>query len=265
VSTSLALRTPQLEWTHQAGAGSLEGLRWVDARLDPQLAELRQVPSGVAPGAMTFRQQSYLRYVPGVVVEAVMAAQAAGRPTAWEGMALLFARVEWLVAVREHIWAPHSPVPLLLATLVETFGVEATIHRNDPERLARLAALLPVWHPHRGTVARAREVLEVCDLGAELAMLADRAEVAAGKGPRLEDEVLAAHHLEWWAMRAEKGVIAEHRIQGGLLRFQPRSGPRFDLLREDVLLAWQPGSSLPHDAVRLLPAWTVVRLAVAAS
>lgn len=263
MSTSLALRVPRLEWAHQAAAGDLTGVRWVDVRMDPQLAEVRQVQG--PSGELRFRRQSYLRYVPGVVAESALQAQGKGRATAWEAQQLLFARAEWLVAVREYLWAPQSPVPQLLATLVETFGVEPAIHGHDPERLARLAALLPVWHPHRGSVSRAREVLEMCDRAADVAAMVDASGLGSPDAARLEDEVLMVHDLSWWRLRAERGAVPLHRISGGLLRFQPKSGPRFEMKREDVLLAWQAGAPLPHDAVRLLPAWTVVRLAVPGS
>ena len=57
------------------------------------------------------------------------------------------ARAAWLVASRGLLWTPHTAVPGLLAGLVEAAGVDAGLHRGDPDRLRRLAALLPGWRP----------------------------------------------------------------------------------------------------------------------
>ncbi|HMV65219.1 MAG TPA: hypothetical protein PKA64_00115 [Myxococcota bacterium] len=265
MTTALALRVPALEWCHRAGSGELGDLEWVDVRLDPELGAERQVR--LADGVLRFRQRALMRDLPGVVSDEAVSAQHGGEVTAWEGLALLLARAEWLVKGRGHLWAPFSPAPRLLATLVETFGVEAPIHRYQPERLARLAALLPTWHPHRGTLARAREVLSTADESASLANAASVDELGGAEAsrdlPRLRDEVLVCHSLGFWTHRAEPGAEPVYQISGGLVRFQPRSGPHFALRREDLLFAWSSGSALPHHAVRLLPAWTVIRLSVA--
>lgn len=260
MSSALSPRVPTLEWSHRAAAGELEALSWVDTRLDPRLAPMRQVAK---PGKPTrFRARQHLEHLPTPLVEAATDAQSKGRTTAWEGLQLLFAGLEWLVEGRRYLWAPFSPVPRLLATLVETYGVEPAIHRNDPERLSRLAALLPVWHPFRGSVRRARELLDTCDLADQLdgAVGAD-GESGEGEAPDLRDEVFACHGLHWWDHRSETSSETEYRISGGYLRFQPENGVGFAIRREDVLIHWQPGRPVPHDAIRLLPAWTSVRLA----
>ncbi len=257
--STLALREAEGEWCHQAQAGDLEGVEWVDTRLDPELAEGRQ--SRGADGSWRFRHRAVMRTLPPVIGEAAMEAQSEGTPTAWEGLTMVLARAEWLVRSRQHLWAPWSPVPRLLATLVETYGVESAIHRFDPERLSRLAALLPVWHTHRGTLERARELLSKVSDDDPLAAAASPEQVDLADAPRLAHEVMVVHKLSWWQHRAEDGAEASYRIVGGLLRFQPSSGPRFTMQREDVLFAWTPGTGLPHHELRLLPAWTVVRLA----
>lgn len=261
MSQALAPRTPALEWCHRAAGEELERLSWVDPRLDPDFSEHRQVRAG---SEVQFRARAYLRQLPEPIATATLTAQALRVPTAWEGLALIFARPEWLVAGRRYLWAPQSPEPRLLATLVETFGIEADLHELDRDRLARLAALLPVWHPFRGTLGRAREVLEAVDRGDLLDDASTLEEPARGAATDLQNEVLAVHDLGWWEHRAEPGAEAELRIEGGLVRFQPQSGttaPRFALRREDVLINWQAGRGVPILAVRLLPAWTVVRLA----
>jgi hypothetical protein len=260
MSSTLAARTPGLEWAHQAAANELEGLAWVDTRLDPDLVPMRQ--SRAARQKTQFRHQPYMRYLPPVVVEAALEAQAQGTVSGWEVLMMLFARMEWTIRGRRYLWAPYSPIPRLLATLVETYGVEVGIHQNDPERLGRLTALLPVWHPHRGSVSRARELLALCDAEEDLAG-AISADGDSGGQPaaRLQDEVFACHDLAWWSHRATGEADSEYRISAGFLRFQPTDANAFALRREDVLIHWTPGRPLPHHAVRLLPAWMVVRLA----
>ncbi len=258
MSTALSSRVPELEWSHRASAGELEQLSWVDTRLDPELAEMRLTEEGREG---KFRQMPYLRYLPDVVVEAAMAAQKDGRVTGWEAQQLLFARVEWTIRGRRYLWSPYAPVPRLLATLVEAYGVEAAAHRFDPDSLSRLTALLPVWHPFRGSVSRAREVLGACGLEDSLASAMSVDDAAVDDAPELGDEVLACHRLEWWAHRATRGARPEYRIAGNFLRFQPEAGDGFALRKEDVLIQWQPGQSLPRVGIRLLPAWMVVRLA----
>ena len=256
--STLALRDADGEWCHLHQAGELEGVGWVDARLDLELEGGRQVLT--SDGYLLFRHRALLRTLPRWVAESAVDAQKRGEVTAWEALQLVFARMEWLIRTRRHLWAPWSPVPRLLASLVETFGVEPQIHRYDPDRLSRLAALLPAWHPHRGTLKRAVELLATADEGDALAGAADLEGSTQPDAPRLGNEVLVVHGIAWWRHRAAEGAEPMYRISGGLVRFQPRSGPSFNLTREDVLFAWTPGTALPQNALRLLPAWTVVRL-----
>jgi hypothetical protein len=260
MSTALSPRVPTLEWSHRAAAGELEKLEWVDTRLDPSLTAMSH-SMGEAK-SHRFRHMPYLRQVPPVIAQAAVSAQAQGRVSAWEGLQLLFARVEWTIRGRRYLWSPFSPVPRLLASLVEAYGVEAGIHRFDGDRLARLTALLPVWHPFRGTVSRAREVLAACDMEAELAgAVSSDGDAGGAEAPNIADEVFACHRLDWWTHRSSPGCRPEYRITGNFLRFQPEAGGGFALRREDVLIHWQPGRPLPREAIRLLPAWMVIRLA----
>jgi hypothetical protein len=200
--------------------------------------------------------------VPPVVVESALAAQKEGNVSGWEALVLIFARMEWTIRGRRYLWAPFSPVPRLLASLVETYGVEVGIHRHDPECLARLTALLPVWHPHRGTVSKAREVLTLANAEGDLAGAISADGDSGGETPPLlSDEIFVCHDTKWWSRRATGDADPEYRITSGYLRFQPTDMDAFALRREDVLIHWTPGQPLPHHAVRLLPAWMVVRLA----
>ncbi len=281
MSRSLSTRTPELSWAHAAAHGELEGLGWVDLRPDPELADAQLVKAERVGGRggergpqVRYRHRSHLRFLPETYARAAIQAHAKGKTTAWDGLALLFSRADWLVRSRAHLWAPHSPAPRLLATLVQTFGIEAQIHLHQPERLARLCALLPSWYPGRGTLDRARQLLAICEEGAvpsEVVAAAPPADAfawatsvhdrePAPAGLRLDQEILACRTLSWWEQRGSSATTPFYRITGGLLRFQPADSARFALRAEDVLIGWTPGAPLAHHAVRLLPAWTVFRL-----
>jgi len=256
----LALRTPTLEWAHRSAGGELDGLSWVSTSIHPEFVPFRQFN---VDGERQFRHRPFSRWQPTSLVEAAREAQEAGVPTAWEALLLVFARTEWLMKSREYLWTPQSPQPLLLGTLVESFGVDASLHARNPDVLRRLTALLPTWHPYRGTVERAREVLDVCGMTEQLAKATTQAE--SGRipvKPGLEGEVMACHVSRWWALRRQADSQMALRIEGGLLRFQADDDAhKWVLRREDVLVEWTEGSALPRQALRLLPAWSVVRLA----
>lgn len=258
MSRTLAIRLPELEWSYQAGTGALKGVRWVDVSFSDGRPGLRQVSNG--SDEPRFRGRRHLGTLPHAVGAAALDAQRRGQPTAWEGLALLLGRVEWLVAARRHLWAPHSPVPSLLASLVEAYGVEPAVHAHEPSRLARLTALLPVWHPHRGTVARAREVLATCDQEQALAQALSSADPKKDLTKALRHEVFQCHASMWWRYRRSGHAVQHLRIDGGYLRFQPPKGVGWELRREDVLMNWDARQPLPRAALRLLPAWTCIRL-----
>ena len=260
MSADLATRTPILEWAHRSANGQVDGLSWVSTTLHPDFHPFRHFVEG---GEHKFRHRPFSRWQPPSLVESTMEAQAAGVPTAWEALHLVFARTEWLMAGREYLWTPQSPEPLLLSTLVETFGIEAALHRRSKDTLRRLTALLPNWHPYRGTVARAREVLRICGLEEQLESATTIAESGRlPKRPALEGEVMTCHVGSWWKLRRQPDSRCELRIQDGLLRFQPEADEnKWVLRREDVLVEWNEGATLPKEALRLLPAWSVVRLA----
>jgi hypothetical protein len=256
----IALRTPDLEWAHRAANGEMEGLSWVAAEIHPDHKPWRQFDQA---GERKFRHRPYSYWQPPSLVQASMEAQRAGVPTAWEALLVVFARTEWMMKTRDYLWTPHSPQPLLLGTLVESFGIDSSLHQRSPDVLRRLTALLPTWHPYRGTVPRAREVLDLCGMSDQLKNATTEQE--SGKIPKkvdMEGEVMACHVDRWWSLRRQAESSSALVIQGGLLRFQPKEDDqKWVLRREDVLVEWSAGGALPREALRLLPAWSVVRLA----
>ena len=251
-------REPVLEWALRSASGSLEGLDWVEATIEPDAPAYRVVAT--EDGEDRFRQVPAARFLPPNLARAARAAQDQGEATAQEGLLLVFAEAEWLFRSLGLLWAPYSPAPQLLASLVESYGIDPALHGGDSEHLASLVALLPRWHPHRGSPERAALVLEACGEGAQ----ADGAQ-AGGQRPGCEpdglrDEAFVCRGYEFWRCRASE-ASPEYVIRGGVMRFQPREGAAFPLRREDVLIPWRAGSDAPRHLIRLLPAWTVVRLA----
>ena len=139
-----------------------------------------------------------------------------------------------------------------MTRLVERFGIEPTLHRNDRERLLRLTSLIPTWHPARGRIDKATDALEACGQQEQVAGV--RAD-----GDGLEQELFTCKPASWWAARQQEDAIPEYRISDGYLRFQPKGTAKFHLRTEDVLVALKPGGKLPRDLFRLLPAWAVFR------
>ena len=105
-------------------------------------------------GHRQYRHRPYGAYVPRTMRMSAQYAQENGEPTVLEGLLLLFAKMEWLIATRRYYWSPMSPVPQLLVTLVEAMGIDNEIHQNRPDVLARLVARLPTWNPTRGYKVR---------------------------------------------------------------------------------------------------------------
>ncbi len=255
----LAARVADLEWAHRQAAGTLERLDWVDSNLDPNIPPFTQVAEG---DRRRFSHLPYAVFLPTIMTNAAIQAQRDGQAPMQEALVLLFARMEWMIANRGRMWSPLSPLPKMLATLVEAFGVDQDLHREDPEILARLAAQLPMWHPWRGTVERAKEVLESTgDLNQ-----ADGTYTLRADGPLpeiLNDEVFVCHSSAWWEERSLPESAAAYRIEYGVLKFQNASPEKQVPLRcEDLLLEWVPDRTLPRQLLRLLPTWAVVRLVI---
>lgn len=257
-AASLGAQTPELAWSEAMAGGALSDLRWVGVGQEGRFS-LRTD----AEGELRWSGEDLLRHLPPSLAEAAAEAQREGRPGAWEGLALVFATPSWTVASRGLLWTPSSPRPRLLASLVEAAGIEPVLHRGDPDRLRRLAALLPRWAPRRGTVARAVEVLEAAgasEVSSALIFQTPPVDDEQNTAPSATaGEVFAARGAAFWARRqvAERTVVL--RISGGLLRFQPRVDVATALRREDLLLRVGPDLPSGRDLFRLLPAWTVPR------
>jgi len=261
MSKSLAAREPTLEWAQRSAEGQLEGLDWADTDLDPTGVPFSQRETG--GGERLFRHLPYTAFLPPPIAAAALDAQRRGQATLHEALLLVFARIEWIVASRDYLWSPLSPVPAVLANMAEAFGVGADLHRDKPAALARLAAILPRWHPRRGSVDRALEIIEAVEDDEDeplcVAYLDEDGEDP--DFPSLRDEVLRCRDAEWWRRRQSTGAAAHLQVSDGLLRFQPAKGPAFVLQKEDVLVEWDPERALPRNLMRLLPAWAELRLA----
>ncbi|MBT3217480.1 MAG: hypothetical protein HN348_00170 [Proteobacteria bacterium] len=251
MSAPPALRVPILEWSVRANQGRLCRLRWVDSRVDDDLPAFRIVREA---DEKAFRHIPYLAFQPKFIADEARRAQVGGQVTAWEGLILLFAWVEWYVAARGLFFAPFGPLPKLLIPLVERFGIERILHRDKPERLARLTALVRTWHAARGRLDKAAEVLHACD---EEAQMEGVHGVDAPKAV-LVDEIMTCQPVEWWRARAQGRREPEYRIQEGFLRFQPAKS-QFHVRTEDVLVEIDDNRHLPLGLFRVMPAWAVFR------
>ncbi|MDP2313220.1 MAG: hypothetical protein Q8P41_09970 [Pseudomonadota bacterium] len=81
----------------------------------------------------------------------------------------------------------------------------------------------------------------------------------------LRHEVLACWPTRWWRARWQADRQLEPpRIEGRAVKFQGTGiRNKLPLRRTDVLLDWHPDKRIPLATVRLLPPWTVLRLALA--
>lgn len=251
-------RLSRLEWSQQAAANQLEGVRWVEGSLSARRPMYRLVRG--EDSRLRYHHIPYVRYLPAPMVDAVAEAQAAGVVTLQEALVLLFGRVEWTVATRGYLWSPLSAYPKILARVVEAFGIDPLLHKHNPEALSRLAAILPAWHPFRGSVRRAREVIEAISEEPSR-FIAISVEEEGPVPPALQQEVFCCRSLSFWEARRYARRSPVYRISGGFLHFQPEGGA-FSLRKEDVLVQWKRGEQLPQALFRLLPPWKVIRLVV---
>lgn len=250
-----AVRSPLLEWSRRAAASDLGGLQWVEApsASDAEDYEVVHLDGQIA----RFRALPLARWLPPALGEAAVQASGEGEATLLEALEALFARPIWMVLGRRLFWLPNGPSPQVLAHLVEAYGIGAEVHGGDRDRLARLAARAPAWFPLRGRLDQARSLLR--DAG-----LPEPAGQWTGGGaatPRsLPEEAMVCRSTSWWAARKRGDGEVTYRIHGGVLRFQALPDPEFAVPREDVLVELPAGPSPSLQLLRLLPAWTTVRV-----
>jgi len=256
LSTELRLRLPAGEWARRHASGELDDLMWVDVQV------MADGPAYEHDDAdpPRFRGEALESWLPRPLVEAIEDAQAQGTVTLFEAMALLLARPAWLVQTRADWWRSTSPIPQLLAHLVEAYGVGAEIHRRESEALMRLVALLPPWHPHRGTLQRAEQLWTHAHGTPPADTWTGRHEQGAfPRDPPVQREVFTCRSLSWWQVRHTDGAQPLWRIEGGFVRFQPQGGG-WEVRRGDVALAWHPPRAPDPTLLRLLPPWTTLRV-----
>jgi hypothetical protein len=252
---SARTRTAAVEWARRSAAGELDGLAWADGAVAGPDASFA-ITVG-EDGEERFFHVALASLLPPAMAEAAAAASEAGRPTALEALQLLLARPQWLVRTRRLWWTPRSPAPGLLAPLVEAYGIPAEVHRDDPARLARIAARVARWWARRGELPPALELLREAADGDARAL-----EAWSGAAPAegLDDEVLACHDLSWWAERKPAAAALHPVIRDGLVRFQPPGGTAWEVLREDVVLTVHPDAPFDPSLLRMLPVWLSVRV-----
>ena len=293
-------RLPDSAWARDAAAGALVGLDWVEDAVEPESGSAEPFTMCESEGGVTrYRSLILEDYLPPAQVDAIRSAERKGFPSLLHGLKLALAGPAWLVRTRAQLWSPTSPRPLLLRQLVEAYGLGVELHRGDPEVLARLAARVHQWYPHRGHLRHARRLVEAAELSTSSEDLLHREDSGPLPGSA-RGEVFAGRAALWWGMRQQPGAKQHLQIRGGLLRCQPPTGPGYALVQEDVLLCWQrpapprpaaptpeplltdgwlnpallsPAPSPPSrpadasaialdgSALRLLPAWTSLRVA----
>ena len=242
-----------LQWAVDSAQGKTTGLDWVDAEIVPRHRSFTVNPKGNTDERQ-YRHRPYAAYLPKTMMMAARHAQQQGEPTVLEGLLLLFAKMEWLVATRRYYWSPMSPVPKLLASLVEAMGIDNEIHRNRSDVLARLVARLPTWNPSRGTVQGAKDLL-VETVGDPFPIRV--AQMPKDKpipiDPEIQGEAFACRDVSWWERRVNRspdGTIQntpmDLRIDSGFLQFQTPETP-MHLHHEDVLVGWKISDKFPTN------------------
>ena len=248
----LKVRIAQLDWSLLSSTDQLEKLNWVDSQI--QFSHQPFIEKD-----QLYAHRPYGYFLPPAMVEAAQQAQEYGEPTVLEGLLLLNARIEWLIETRKYLWSPLSPIPKLLDSLADAFGVGSELHLNKPDVLLRLAAVLPKWYPHRGTVQRARFLIENT-IGTPLNVTTQQDNE---KPMALDNEVMMCRSVTWWRHRISKRSRSpKMRIKDGILQFQPDGGESFPALVEDTVVEWCKGEEFPVQLTRLLPPYGSIRLII---
>lgn len=257
-----------LQWSCDAAQGKMTKLDWVDGAILPYGTSFRV--NDTRKGRK-YRHRPYAAYLPKVMQEASRIAQENGEPTVLEGLLLAFAKVEWLVQTRRFYWSPMSPVPPLLAILVESMGVDVELHRNRPDVLARLVARLPTWNPSRGTVQGAKDLLvETIEDDVPLRTAQVPKDKSIPIDPDITKEIFLCRDGEWWdrrlvnppnTMPRDRASSVKMRISSGFVQYQDPENP-MPLHHEDVVVGWKLSDKFPTNLLRLLPAWISIRVVV---
>lgn len=266
LTSTLQNTVASLQWAVDSAQGKVDGLKWVDTEIVPHH---RSFSMRAENGGRQYRHRPYGAYLPKTMLQAAQYAQQQGEPTVLEGVLLLFAKMEWLVTTRRYYWSPMSPVPKLLASLVEAMGIDNEIHRNRPDVLARLTARLPTWNPSRGTVQGAKNLLvETVGDPFPIRVAQMPKDKPIPMDPDIQGEVFACHDTDWWERRVQRQPgIAEPvlkmnlRLDSGFLQFQTSEEP-MPLHHEDVLVGWKISDRFPTNLLRLLPAWISIRVVI---
>jgi hypothetical protein len=267
-SSELHNSVAPLQWACDAAQGKVQALKWVDSTI---VDYHRSFSVRERLGQKAYRHRPYGAFLPRTMRLSAKYAQEQGEPTVLEGLLLLFAKMEWLIATRRYYWSPMSPVPKLLVSLVEAMGIDNEIHRNRPDVLSRLVARLPTWNPSRGTVQGARELLvETVGEPFSLRVAQMPKDKSVPLDPDLQDEVFVCRELGWWTRRIHSQTLDEDekpaanmnlRVSSGLLQYQMPENP-LPLHPEDVLVGWKIREPFPTNLLRLLPAWICIRVVV---
>ena len=297
ITSNLRLRVAPLEWACDAVSRDKKGLNWVDSTIDRSRSPFQIT---IGEKRKQYRHRSYSAFLPKAMSRAAMEAQNNSEPTVLEGILLVFSRVEWLIAARPYFWSPMSPLKEILAILAESYGVGPELHKNDHETLSRLVARLPTWFPHRGSVVRARQLIEDT-IGQPLGIKLKHVDQEGAQPVSLQDEVFICHSDDWWYRRIRgsletkmadihtikklgdavpKATLDKAGVQessdteddhkkslyfSGELRIEDgllrfQSEERTDLLKEDILVEWKPGVSFTIELLRLFPIWSTLRI-----
>jgi hypothetical protein len=261
--SELNLQVAPLKWSCEASRNNFGKLNWVDSTIYEHHASFRMSKK---QNQYVYRHRPYGAYLPDSMSKSAIVAQQNGEPTVLEGLLLLFARMEWLTRSRRYYWTPMSPVPQLLAVLVEALGVGNEIHRDDHEVLSRLTARLPTWLPSRGTAKSARNLL-IETVGESITIETSQLDKDGNTPirPDIVGEVFSCQSVDWWKRRIPDAKNEEQsmnlRLDSGFLSFQNKDHP-IPLHREDILVGWKVSEKFPTNLLRLLPAWICLRIVV---
>lgn len=256
---TVTARDAATEWAWRHARGELEGLGWASLSLDPRTPPFSREGDDASP---RFHHLPYAALLPPPMAEAARSARSRGEPTLMDGWLLAFAWIEWVLANRDRLLTAQTPVPGLLEVVLESHGVGRELHEGDPNRIRGLYVVLLAGTAQRGTLAWAQALLEAAGREASLGRSVDLA--TAGSDPLTHDlstELFCCRSEGWWAIHHSADGPVHLRIEGGMLRFQPRRANAWSLRGGDLLLGEGDDALEVQAWARLLPVWTCPRIA----